>query len=159
MKPASDDVFAREVLTNALLTEMLPLLAAHWQEIAHFKDIPLNPDLSYYKLLEQNGMLRVYTYRKRGALVGYAVFGLRHNPHYRQSFQANQDILYINPSDRGMGPIKFIKYCDDELRKEGVQAVYHHVKARHNFGLVLQRMGYELVDLIYTRRLDKPEEG
>jgi hypothetical protein len=40
------------------------------------------------------------------------------------------------------------------LALEGIQVVYHHVKAAHNFGKMLERMDYKLVDLIYAKRLD-----
>ena len=51
---------------------------------------------------------------------------------------------------------RFIRYCDEQLRAQGVQAVYHHVKAKQSFGPTLTRQGYELVDLIYAKRLDRP---
>lgn len=147
--------FALEPLTVELISELMPLLAQHWTEVAHFNDIPLNPDLSYYLASQSAGFIRCYTLRAGGSLRGYAVFFLRRNPHYITSLQASQDILYIDPSLRGRIPLAFIDYCDNQLQLEGVQAVYHHVKAAHNFGLILQRKGYELVDLIYTKRLDK----
>lgn len=149
--------FQRERTEPQLFSEMLPLLTAHWKEVAHFPDIPLNPDLSYYICAEAAGMVRTFTFRRDGKLIGYAVFVLRANPHYCQSLQAQQDIVYIDPAARGIQSIKFLKYCDEQLKADGVQAVYHHVKAAHNFGKVLERQGYELVDLIYTKRLDKEE--
>lgn len=147
--------FQAEPFTADLFQEALPLLASHWHEIAHFKDIPLNPDLSFYKSCQTAGVLRCYTARAGSDLVGYAVFIVRRNPHYQTSLQATQDVIYIQPAHRGGLGRRFIKFCDTELRLEGAQAVYQHVKAEHNFGLVLQRLGYELVDLIYAKRLDK----
>ena len=132
----------------------MPLLEKHWSEIAHFKDVKLDPDWEQYERLEQAGVLRVFVARDHaGIMVGYAVYFVRHNPHYRQSLQALQDILFIDPTRRGFGA-KFILWCDEQLRSEGVQATYHHVKAKHNFGAMLERLGYQLVDLIYARRLD-----
>lgn len=104
------------------------------------------------------GNLRVYSARsgEKNLLVGYAVFFVRHNMHYADSLQATQDILFVQKEFRGRGG-EFIAWCDYQLKKEGVQAVYQHVKAKHNFGKLLERMGYELVDLIYTKRLDVGE--
>lgn len=147
--------FACEQFSLSLFEETLPLLVSHWREVAHFQDIPLNPSYPFYNALATGGLLRVFTVRQEERLVGYAVFVVRPNPHYQTSLQAIQDVLYIAPNARGPSSIRFLKFCDEKLRSEGVQAVYHHVKAAHNFGLVLQRLGYELVDLIYTRRLDK----
>ena len=134
--------------------EALPLLKEHWEEIAHFKDIPLEPDYEFYAAAENAGILRTYTARnEEGILVGYAVYVVRNNIHYKSSIQALQDILFISKSYRGMGG-RFILWCDEQLKADGVQAVYHHVKTAHNFGRLLERLGYNLVDLIYCRRLD-----
>lgn len=144
----------RELATPALCEELLPLLEAHYQEIAHFKDIKLEPDFEQYIRVEEAGSLRVFTARDEdNALFGYAIYFVRANIHYKSSVQAVQDILYVHPQYRGIGA-KLIAHADRELAKEGVQAVYHHVKSEHNFGPLLERMGYKLVDLIYAKRLD-----
>lgn len=151
--------FQRETLTLSLFEEMKPLLEKHFKEIAHYQDIPLDPAIEQYIGMEKAGALRVYTAREfvngQEMLVGYCIFFVRHNLHYRSSLQAAQDIIFIHPAFRHAGfGAKFISFCDDELRKEGVQVVYHHVKQAHNFGPLLERIGYQLVDLIYGRRLD-----
>lgn len=93
------------------------------------------------------------------SLAGYAIFFVRPNPHYSGSVQAVQDVVFLNPSIRGGNGYRFIAWCDEQLRAEGVQAVYHHVKVSHDFGPMLQRQGYELVDLIYAKRLDSERDG
>ncbi len=134
--------------------EIKPLLAAHWKEVAHYPDIELDVDWTRYAMLADAGLLRIFTVRSEDRkLVGYAIFMVQTNMHYKQSLQALQDVLFISPEHRGFGK-KFIEWCDHCLRSEGVQAVYHHVKKEHNFGPMLERIGYELVDLIYGRRLD-----
>ncbi len=56
-------VFARESLTDALWAELLPLLQQHWGEVAHFQDIPLDPDRALYRHAEEHGGLRMFTAR------------------------------------------------------------------------------------------------
>jgi hypothetical protein len=146
--------FQRETLNGHLWAELMPLLAAHWYEIAHYPDIPLDVDVNAYEMAEHAGMLRLYTVRDDGRLMGYAVFFVRPNMHYQGSIQASQDVLYLDPAIRGGTGYRFIRWCDEQLRAHGVQAVYQHVKAKHNFGPILERQGYELVDLIYAKRLD-----
>lgn len=146
--------FRREIAGPKLFEELAPLFQKHYEEIAHYKDIVLDPDWEQYDLLERAGALRVYIARdSSGHVVGYAVYFIRNNPHYKNSRQALQDILFIDPDKRGFGA-KFILWCDKQLKEEGVQVTYHHVKAKHNFGPMLERLGYHLVDLIYARRLD-----
>ncbi len=55
--------FAKEPLTDALWDEAMPLLQAHWKEVAAFQDIPLNPDRALYAASEEAGILRVFTAR------------------------------------------------------------------------------------------------
>jgi hypothetical protein len=149
--------FAREPMTMDLWDEALPLLHQHWVEIAHYTDIPLEPDIEKYMAMAKAGTLRVYTARDRDdeeLLVGYALFFVANNAHYKSSVQAVQDVIYVDTHARGLTGARFIKYCDMRLALEGIQVVYHHVKAAHNFGKMLERMDYKLVDLIYAKRLD-----
>ncbi len=146
--------FQREPAITPLFNEMMPLLTLHWKEIAHFQDIPLEPDFETYAKLDEMGMLRTFTARDpEGKLVGYAVFFVKANLHYKSSIQAVQDVIFIDPTVRGFGA-NFILWCDEQLREEKIDAVYHHIKAAHNFGPMLERLGYSLVDLIYTKRLN-----
>lgn len=146
--------FQRELFTEDFLREVTPLSEKHYKEIAHYQDIELAPDLEAYMRCEQAGGLRVYTAREDdGKLIGYEIFFVRHNLHYKNSLQAAQDVLFIDPEKRGFG-MDFIDWCDQQLKAEGVQVVTQHIKAKHNFGRMLERLNYELVDLIYSRRLD-----
>jgi hypothetical protein len=145
--------FAQEPLSADLWAEAMPLLVAHWAEVAHFKDIPLEPDLAVYRQADVNGAVRVFTARRDSSLVGYALFFVRANPHYASSVQAVQDVLYIAPECRGVTSYRFIRWCDEQLKAEGVEAVYQHSKAAHDFGGLLEHQGYELVDYIYAKRL------
>ena len=137
----------------AVFEEIKPLLALHWEEIAHYQDIPLDPDYDSYLALDKTGRIRVYTVRKEGVLIGYSVFFLG-NLHYRSTKIASQDILFVLPEYRGGGVgFRFIRYCDTQLESEGVTVVYHHVKVKHDFGRLLVHLGYEPIDTIYGRRL------
>lgn len=165
-------IFRQEPLTETFIGEISPLLRDHWREIAHYPDIPLEPDYGVYRALAEAGMLRIYTVREPAAmldvttgqeadygvarLTGYAVFILRRAPHYKSSLEATQDILYLAPALRGRTiGAQFIRWCDGRLRGDGVQVVIHHVKRAHNFGPMLERMGYEATDLLYRKRLDR----
>lgn len=146
-----DIVFNKERFKDTF-EEAIPLVRAHYDEIAHFKDIPLDPDVAMYKALEDAGVIHVFTVRKNGNLIGYSLFFVRPNPHYKSSLQAVQDVIFIDKSHRGVGG-RFISWCDEQLKSIGAQVVYHHVKAAHNFGRALERQGYVLIDLIYGKAL------
>jgi GNAT superfamily N-acetyltransferase len=140
-------------LIRDVLDEVKPLLDLHWHEIAHYQDIPLEPDYDFYVTCSD---IRFFTARDGDRLIGYGLFFVSHNKHYSRSVYAVQDILFLHPDYRGgRTGVDLIRFCDQELKREGCQVVCQHIKAAHNFGPLLERLGYELVDLIYAKRLDK----
>jgi GNAT superfamily N-acetyltransferase len=146
---------ARERVAD-VFTEIQPLLRAHYEEIAHFQDIPLDPNFARYCAMDEAGVLRIFTARIHDALVGYAIYAVDYALHYESSLQAIQDVLYLAPEHRnGRLGLRLIEHADVELKAEGVQVVRQHVKAKHDFGRLLERLGYELEDKLYSRRLDR----
>lgn len=148
--------FAREALSPDLVTELTPLLVRHYTEIAQFQDIPFDPDWPVYTEMAYAGVLRVFTVRADGVLIGYAVFIIRHHPHYRSSLQANQDILFVDPVwRRATLGLQLVDFCDEALRAEGCQIVYQHVKRAHPaLGYIAEQAGYHPIETIYAKRLD-----
>ena len=154
----SDYKFSEEKFDDGLISDMVPLLERHHLELSHYKDIPLNPDFESYKRIYDLKMMKVFTARvdnsleMNGELVGYNIFIVSKSLHYSDYLCAVQDSIYIDKKRRGFG-LSFIKWCDKKLQDVGIQVVYQHMKAQHSFGLMLERIGYELVDLIYAKRL------
>lgn len=150
--------FREEPLTEDLLAEALPLLAAHWQEIAHYDDIPLAVDTHTYLASAEAGVVRCFTAREqtcRPELVGYALFFVRPALHYHGSLQAVQDVIYLAPEVRGGTGAQFIQWIDTHLAAMGVQVVMQHAKLAHpQLGKALERLGYEPVETMYAKRLD-----
>jgi GNAT superfamily N-acetyltransferase len=146
--------FQRERASD-LWGEITPLLQAHWEEIARYKDIELAPNVEAYAKLEAAGILHCYTARLAGALVGYFVATVVPSLHYRNSLQAHQDVLFVLPEHRrSRVGVRLIRFAEEQLRQAGVQVVMHHVKVAHDFGPLLERMGYEWVEKMFTKRLD-----
>ena len=139
-----------------IMDEAMPLFYEHWREISHYLDIALEPDREIYAKAAEMGMLKVFTAREDGVLIGYAAYMVRANIHYKSSIQAQQDVLFVTKEKRrGTVGMRLIAYADKCLAKMGVQVVVQHVKVAHNFGPLLERLGYEHVEHIYTKRLDR----
>lgn len=147
--------FQREPLTIELLHEALPLFHAHHKEVGIFQDIQLQPDFGTYIAMEGAGRLRFFTARhaETGELCGYSTFIVMQSIHSKQLKHASQDLIFIKADRRGFGN-QFIAWITEELRKEGCGVVYQTAKASHNFGKILERQGYQLVDLVYARRFE-----
>ena len=150
--------FALETLEQVRASRIEVLLRDHWHEVAHFPDIPLEPDWEAYDQVERAGRLKMFTVRVGGVLVGYAAYIINHNPHYKSSLQAVQDVIFIAPAHRkARVGAHLILYADTYFRGQGVQAVYQHSKAKKelDMGPLLKRLGYELVDTLWAKRLDR----
>ena len=145
-------VFQREEVTHSLFNEALPLLKEHYREIARFKEVPLDVDIDQYVACEKAGILKCYTARGEGELIGYSNYIIRAHPHFKSSIQAISDILYISPSHRGFGK-QFLLWCEQQLRDCGVQYVYQAVTPECDFGHLLERINYSRVDSTYAKRL------
>ncbi len=140
-----------------VIEEALPLLRQHWEEISAYKDIPLNPNIDRYVELDGAGNLRIFTARVNGKLVGYGVFFLAYNAHYKDSLQAVNDILYVHPDYRNsMVGLRLLRYCEASLREENVQLISYHCKVDHPaLQAILNRMGYATVEVNCQKRLDR----
>lgn len=146
--------FQREEYSAQLIAEMHPLLTEHDKEIPQL-GLGFDPDWKAYKLLNDAKALRIYTARVADLLVGYQVYMVGYHPHRRGSLEATQDILYLEPEVRlGMVGVNFIRFCDKELQKENVRVIHHPIDARHDFGHILERMGFQLSDVVYSRKLE-----
>jgi GNAT superfamily N-acetyltransferase len=146
--------FRVEAVTPELISEISPLLSAHHDEVQPYKDIAFEPDFESYLQAQSVGAIRLFTCRSDGRLRGYSLFFVRRSLHAKSSLQAAQDLIYLDPELRGRGIGRdFILWCDEQMKAMGVQVVYQHLKASHNHGPLLEKLGYEILDHIYARRL------
>jgi len=130
------------------------MLGEHDKETPQL-EMTLDPDFGMYKKMHEVGALRIFTARIADVLVGYQIYFVSYHPHRRGSLEATQDVLYLDPEVRkGFVAIKFIRWCDETLARAGVKAIHHPIDADHNFGAILQRMGYRLTDLVFSKKLE-----
>lgn len=152
---SKDDIrFARERFAD-VIEEGKPLLMQHWAEIAVHKDIPLDPEWSFYQAMDDAGALKIFTARKDGVLIGYAVFVVRpRHAHYAISWAVN-DIVWIHPDHRNMGVgSAFAAYWDAALRDLGVTVVSIDTKVAHPALMyLLKDCGYATVVCGMEKRL------
>ena len=147
--------FAHESFIN-VKNEIKPLLDEHWKEIALHKDSNrLNPDWKGYGRLSDVGGLRIYTAREEGKLVGYFVVLVSRSLHYMDHLFANNDIIFIKKGHRkGTAGIKLIKYAVESLKDEGNTLININSKDHQSFGPVLERMGFEQIESVYSLKVN-----
>jgi GNAT superfamily N-acetyltransferase len=132
-----------------------PLLEKHWEEIALNKDtIKLNPDWDAYADLEDAGILRIFTARSDGELVGYFVTFVKAHIHYKDHLFAYNDILFLTKEYRkGFTGSKLIKFAEKCLKEDGVSVVVVNTKRHKPFDVLLEWLGYKHIENIYSKVL------
>lgn len=148
-------LITKEERFTEVASEMFPLWIAHWNEIAEDRnEIPLYPDLKRYAELEKGGALLTLTVRDGEKLVGYCIMFLTHHIHYSKTLFAINDVLYLDPAYRsGTNGIKLIKDSERLAKDIGVTKITWHIKTNHNFGKILERMGYKMFEVNYGKLL------
>jgi len=138
---------------KTILTEGLELLVKHWEMIAINKDkIQLKPNVAAYLELERVGIIKVFTARDNGLLVGYIVFFVQPSLHYMDHIFASNDILFIHPDHRkGSAGIRLIKYAESKLKEQGVSVVMINTKTHAPFDPILNRLGYQNTERLHTK--------
>ncbi len=158
MRGVSAPITYQREPVHGLWPELLPMMEAHYVECYPYQDIGLQVDTALYEQCEDLDCFRAFTARAGETLIGYAAFFMRHHAHYKLSLQAYHDSLYIAPDWRfGLTGPALIAYTERSLRDEGVQVVSQACKAGTDVGKLLMRLGYEAMDVIYTKRLDRRE--
>lgn len=152
MTIATGIVFAEEALTYELLDEAVPLTIDHWIEVGR-KDVRLTPQYEDYPIWYEKGLLKLFTARVAGALVGYAVFFLRKHQHYGDDVWAIQDLMFLKKECReGLAGYKFVKFCDRALEEAGVSVIHVAVNKDRDYGDLLERIGYRVTEIGFSRK-------
>lgn len=147
------NTYTREMLSPALAGEMMPHFQAHFDEVGHFKDIPLDPDWEQYFGAQERDILRIYIARdQEGKLVGYSVYFIAFHPHHKGSKQARHDLFFIDKERRGFGAA-FARWCKDQLKAEGCKVEYMHISEQFDWSSMAKREGFEKVETVWARRL------
>lgn len=147
-------IFAVESYAD-IWREVLPLAERHYAEVTAFPDLALNLMTDTYERLHAAGVLRMFTARIAGELVGYCSMALARSPHTGEQI-AREDGIYVAPEHRGGtgAGVMLIRLSDERLAAEQVKVVHRTIKVAHDHGAVLARQGYAPIETTYARRLD-----
>jgi GNAT superfamily N-acetyltransferase len=133
------------------------LLLAHWNEIARNKDVMrLDPMVERYEALEKLGLLIGLFAYDEDELVGYCVSIVNHGHlHYRDLITVSNDVLFVQPEYRGAARVgyRLMRETERLAKDRGAHLVLWHAKEHTALASMLPRMGYEVQDIVYSRRV------
>jgi GNAT superfamily N-acetyltransferase len=130
---------------NSCIDEIKPLFYKHWREIAGNQDtIPLDPDFDRYYNLEDSGVLRIFTARSDGKLVGYFISFIMPHMHHKSTIYGLVDMLYVIPDYRGgTTAYRLIKLAMEDLKSQcKVDILIIHMKIKFEFRRLLTALGF-----------------
>ena len=135
--------------------EAKELLNMHYEEIALNKDfIKLNPSIEQYEDAERLGILKIFTARDEGKIVGYFAVLVTRSLHYQDHLYATNDVIFLHPDHRkGFTASKLIKFSIECLVQDSVSVLFINTKIHKPFDLLLQRLGFKHVENVYSKRL------
>ena len=145
----------REKANSNLFEEMLPLLDAQFEEVGGGAGLALDPDWHRFLALEDDGLLRIYTMRSEGVLIGFIVAILDFQLAHKDSKVAYISVTYVDPKWRrtGEGLVSsgsaFLKWAEEEISKEGCTGIQWNIGVRLKLGVLLERNGLVKTDEIY----------
>ena len=133
------------------------LLTSNWEEVENYQEqVQLAPDWDKYLLLEEMGLLGIYTVRRSEELVGYAVIFADYNLHFSNDVFAKIETIYIERTQRLFGVAsKFIDCIVDNLTLRNVSVVTVSSKAHHSFNKLLNKKGFVHLENLYGKLLLK----
>lgn len=131
------------------------LLQLHYEEIGIYNDkISLDIMWEAYEKLDSVDVLHIITAREDSLLVGYYVCIVQPNLHYASTLFSANDILFIHPDYRkGFTGIKLIKEAEKQMKERGVQVMGIHFKTYAPFDKILERLGWDYTERLYTKYL------
>lgn len=144
--------FQTESLFPSVFFEMQPLLEWHWAEVGMKEACgPVDVDEPAYRALADAGMLHVTTARDGGRLVGYAVYFIVPNFHYKSRRVAESDVFFLLPEYRkGLAGFRLLMEADRALSGM-VDVIVNKVKIEHDCGKLFERMGGRLSEKHYMK--------
>jgi len=144
--------YHEERLTD-VIDEMKPLVEKHYEEVHAYKDkVPLNPDWEKYKELDSLGMMHTTTVRDGGKLIGYCVFLVSKNLHYKDHVYAINDVLYLDESYRGTAVAFTLLALAERLLKDiGVSVMTIHMKTHVPFDGLMRALDFNKIEYLYGK--------
>jgi GNAT superfamily N-acetyltransferase len=135
--------------------DAIPLLERHWKEIAlNQEKIKMKPDWDAYADLEDSGILRIFTAREDGMMIGYFVCFVKAHIHYKDNIFAYNDVLFLGADHRRgfVGP-KLMKFAEKCLKADGVEVMVINTKRHKPFDVLLHWLGYTHIENLYSKVL------
>jgi hypothetical protein len=133
---------------------MKQMFDKHYKELSVTKGFELNPDYEIYKHANSKNTLKIITCENDGEIIGYIVYFVGLNLHYRDCLLATEDIYYLKPEHRkGLIGLRMFKFAEKYLKSIGVNMIKYSTKTHLDNSKLFEFLGCDFVEKIYTKEL------
>ena len=132
--------------------EGVTLAHAAQLEVGAFPPEAFDPQKAPFLEMESRGLLRVYTMRLDGRLIGFCMLACAASPWYPSILVPTTFVNYVVPEHRGRLSVRFIRWVDEALRDDGAYGVGRQVRPECDYSRTLSRLGYAESERSYFRR-------
>lgn len=115
----------------------------------------IRPFRHYYQSMDNAGLLKVFTARDEGRLIGLLTFIVTASVHHKDWQDAAHNIFFVRPEFRGWIPLALLKYAEKRLHRMGVNTIFmgDRIDVMKPRGPMYERMGYEQIEVTYRKEL------
>jgi hypothetical protein len=136
--------------------EISKMFEKHYEELSVTKSFKLNPDYNVYWEADKRKTLRVILCKDDNKIIGYIVYFIGLNLHYKDCLLATEDIYYLEPKYRKglIGPKMFI-FAEKYLKSIGVDMIKYSTKTHLDNSKLFEFLGCEFIEKVFIKKLDK----
>lgn len=136
--------------------EISKMFKNHYEELSVTKQFDLNPDLDVYWEADKRKVLKVITCENDNEIIGYIVYFIGLNLHYKDCLLATEDIYYLKPEYRkGSIGIRMFKFAENYLKSIGVNMIKYSTKVHLDNSRLFEFLGYQFTEKVFLKKLDK----
>lgn len=136
-------------------SEVLPLIEGHYSEVYPARDtFDLEMDWDTYYSLEGLNLLKIFTARDQGNLIGYLWVVIAPNLHSKGHFIPSEDGLYVSPEYRGLTVARrLIQFTEKCLKEDGYKIFCMTGTVEKPIDKFVERMGYNKIETRFKKVL------
>jgi GNAT superfamily N-acetyltransferase len=131
-----------QVSWKEFFPKCLPLWKEHWEELGE-KQIPFNPDVSFYQVLDQSGCLVILTARKEERIVGYYLFILQPYVHSKGLLFAFEHMFFLTKELRkGWNGVRLMREAAKIAKERGAVCFRANTPNKPRITKLMQSLGF-----------------
>ena len=147
----------REIGWSEFYPQCVPLWREHYEEFwqSHQGKMAMAPNIEAYDALNKHNELQIMGAFDGDKLIGYCLIVIRPHMHYCGTLVGMEDAYYLSKSYRkGLTGVRLLSKSIQPLKSKGVKKVFFFTKDFISIARILEYLGMERTDTVYSMWLE-----